>query len=214
MLTLLISIALYAFSTPASQPAAVFDDARAKAHYESFLYDFLKRDWPADDTTINQMKVSAGRQRPPVKVSPWPIDSTRGVYCNSQARANLKWAAVGETERPKGRPYHELELCALSSLSRSYMYDFMDDVAPQLCVERSGTTAAFQGAAACYFWVQAEYRTPGFWVALREVDGEVVIAGVLEHKEFLDEPEKDRRLKPFLDAIEKRFGPKKAGKAP
>jgi hypothetical protein len=42
--------------------------------------------------------------------------------------------------------------------------------------------------------------------ALREVDGKVVIAGVLEHKEFMDEPEKDRRLKPLLDAIEKRVG--------
>lgn len=214
MLTLLFSIALFAISTPATQPGVTFDEARAKAHYEAFIYTFLKSDWPADDTTLNQMKHSAARQRPDVKVSDWPIDPTRGVYCNTQARPKLDWAMKGVTERPKGRPFHELELCSVSNLSSSYMYDFMNDVAPKLCVERPGSVGAYQGAAACYFWVQAEYRTPGFWVALREVDGKVVIAGVLEHKEFMDEPEKDRRLKPFLDAIEKRFGPAPDPKAP
>lgn len=213
MLTLLISIALYALSTPPTGPAA-FDQARARAHYESFFYDFLKSDWPADDSGINSMEKSAKRQRPPVKVSPWPIDSTRGLYCNSTARlTQFKWVAVGLDKKPRPSPFSDLDLCALSSMSNAFMWDFTDDIAPELCVERPGTHSAYQGAAACYFAVRsAEYSQAGFWVALREVDGKVVIAGILEHKEFMDEPEKDRRLKPFLDAIEKRFGPAPAPK--
>ncbi len=216
MITLTLSIALFATSTPTPPPPTAFDETRAKAHYESFFYDFLKRDWPADDSSYNTMEHSAKRPRPPVEVAPWPIDSTRGLYCNSTARLKqLKWVAVGLTQKPKERPFSDLDLCALSSMSSSYMYDFRADIAPDLCLERPGTTGAFQGAAACYFSVRAaEYSHAGFWVALREVDGKVVVAGVLEHKEFMDEPETDRRLAPFLDAIEKRFGPAPTPKTP
>ncbi len=208
MLTLLVSIALYAVSTPAPSAPTTFDEARAKAHFESFFYDYFKRDWPTDDSSVNTMAKSASRQRPPVQTEPWPIDPTRGIYCNSQARlARFTWAAVGQTTRPDAQPVQVPEVCALSEMSYHFMYGFKDHVAPDICVERPGVTGAYQGAAACYFSVMAEYFNPGFWVALREVDGKVVIAGVLEHKEALEEPEKDKRLKAFLDAIEKRFGP-------
>lgn len=214
MLTLMLSTALYVLSTPPTEPVA-FDETRAKAHYESFFYEHFMRDWPDDEERAKNLKGSANRQRPAVKVEPWPVDPSRGLYCNSADRlGRFGWVAIGRTEPPTQQPVQEPTICALSDMSYHFYYGFKGHVAPDLCVERPGTTAAWQGAAACYFSARAEYQNPGFWVALREVDGKVVVAGVLEHKEFMDEPEKDRRLKPFLDAIEKRFGPAPDPKAP
>lgn len=207
MLPLLLSIALFASSPSPPEPAA-FDEASARAHYESFFYELFMRDWPDDKERSSNLAVTARRQRPSVKLDPWPVDPTRGLYCNSSERlGRFAWVAIGRTEPPTQQPVQEPQICALSDMSHHFYYGFKDHVAPDLCVERKGTTGPWQGAAACYFSVRAEYYNPGFWVALRDVDGKVIIAGVLEHKEYMDEPEKDRRLKPFLDAIEKRFGP-------
>jgi hypothetical protein len=143
------------------------------------------------------------------------VDPVRGLYCNRASQlARFEWVAIDRTQAPLLQPFKEPSICALSDMSYHFFYGFKGHVAPDLCVERPATTAAWQGAAACYFSARAEYYNPGFWVALREVDGKVVIAGVLEHKEYMDEPEKDRRLQPFLDAIEKRFGTPPDPKAP
>jgi hypothetical protein len=206
MFALLISVVLYAVSTPAPADLA-FDEERAKRHYESFFYEFFKRDWGQQDSE-QQLRKTTSRERPAMKLEAWPIDPARGAYCNASDKlGRFAWVGLGQSTWPTTRPATDLPCEALSDMSHSFMYGFKDHVAPDVCVERPGVTGGYQGAAACYFSVMAEYYNPSYWVALREVDGKVVIAGVLEHKEALEEPEKDKRLKPFLDAIEKRFGP-------
>lgn len=221
MLTLLFVLVGFALSTPESpaespaESSPAFDEARAKAYYESFFYELFMRDWPDDDYRTNELRGSAARQRPVVTVAPWPTVPAHGIYCNDTARLRtFKWVAVGRTEPPTQQPDQKPYICALTDMSYTFYYGYRGHVAPDLCVARPGVTGAWQGAAACYFAAIAEYDNPGFWVALREVDGQVVIAGVLEHKEALEEPESDRRLKPFLAAIEKRFGPQPPPKEP
>jgi len=213
MLGLMLSLSLFVVSaTPVEPPVAPseFDWATAKAHYEAFLYRYFTEEWGAKPAKERFVE-TARKTLPTIDMPRWPIDPTHGVFANSPGQLRkFAWLAVGSSAWQKNRPdteNKEVTLGALAVMSYSFFDGFNEDVAPTYCAPVAKARDAFKGAAACYFVVKAEYQAPGFWVALREIDGRVVIAGVLEHKNALEAPENDSRLAPFLAAIEKELAP-------
>gem|GEM_PF-3664385 len=194
----------------------VFDEAAARTHYESFLFRYFAEDWGADKAQQRFKGTAKRKDLPVTTLDRWPVDTTVGVYANSPGKlGKFTWLAAQTTAWPKDRPESEnkdVTLGALEDMSYHLMNGFNADIRPVYCAPANGISFAFKGAAACYVTVQAEYAEPGFWVALRELEGRVVIVGVLEQKRALEEPEKDRALKPFLAAIEKQLAPKNSPK--
>lgn len=223
MLGLILSLSLIVFAPPVEPPpTGAFDEAVARAHYEAFAFRYFNAEWGAEKANARFYK-TAKKTLPPIEMTRWPVDAAHGVYANSAGKLRkFAWRAAGSEVWMKDRPETEnkdVALGALIDLSYHYFDSFNEDIAPVYCAPAGEVSFAFQDAAACYFVIKAEYQEPGFWVALRELNGRVVIAGVLEHKTALEEPEKDRSLKPFLAAIEKQVAPRQApkqlpGKAP
>ncbi|HRE88047.1 MAG TPA: hypothetical protein PK095_02815, partial [Myxococcota bacterium] len=76
------------------------------------------RDWPDDKEREKNLEGSAKKQRPAVKLAPWPVDPSRGLYCNDSERlTRFGWVAIGRTEAPTQQPVQEPAICALSDMS-------------------------------------------------------------------------------------------------
>jgi len=203
MLALSLILALVA-NAPPEAGAPAWDPATAAAHHEAFVHRLLAAHWGEQETT-ERFRGAANKPRPVTNQAAFPIDKARGFYANTaKNRAKATWLGVGLEAWPPD-DVGAAKLGALFELDYHYEYGFNEDAAPVACVPAASPAQGYQGAAACYFAIKAEYFDPGFWVALRVVDGRVVLAGVLEHKHALEDPTKDRKLATFLGAIDKKF---------
>lgn len=207
MLALALSLVFALLAgAPAPGGAPDWEPATAAAHHEAFLYRMLAAHW-GEPKTQERFRGAATKPRPATTQAAFPIDKVRGVYTNTpQHRATATWRAIGLEAWPED-DVGANKLGALFELDYHFEYGFNDDTAPVACVPAASPAQGYHGAAACYFAIRSEYFEPGFWVALREVDGHVVVAGVFEHKVALEEPAKDRKLAAFLAAIDKKFTP-------
>ena len=192
-------------AAPSAAPPSRWDERVAKAHHEAFLLGMLTAHW-GEEKTRERFPDMAKKALPATTQVAFAIDPTRGVYTNTPThRGKLAWRAVGLVAWPDDDASKLLG--ALAELDYHYEYGFNGDTAPALCVPARSASHGYLGAAACYFTIEAEYFEPGFWVALREVDGRVVVAGVLEHEVALEDPSKDRGLAAFLAAVDQKFAP-------
>lgn len=214
MCNLLLFIGALVASLLPSDPGDTFDEGRAIAEYEAFMFAYFAREWgPAE--AAERFRTTADSGVKLAAMDAWPVDPVRGAWVNGgRSLSRYRWVGVGSEGWPGDDSIAEEKFGAFVAMSYHFMHGFNDAIAPVTCVSRPDVSSAYLGAAACYFAVRAEYHEPGFWVALREVDGRVVVAGIAQHKRALESPEKDKKLTAFLKGIEKRFGPTPGPKAP
>lgn len=205
-LTLSLTLALVTRAPPPEADTPAWDPQAAALHHEAFVHRLLAAHWGEQKTT-ERFRGAANKPRPETNQAPFPIDKARGFYANSaKSRAKPTWLGVGLEAWPPD-DVGATKLGALFELDYHFEYGFNEDAAPVTCLPEASPARGYRGAAACYFAIKAEYFDPGFWVALRQVGGQVVLAGVLMHKHALEDPAKEHRLAAFLGAIDKRFAP-------
>lgn len=174
---ILLCISEPALSAPVA--TATFDEVAAKHAYEGFLLVWFN---PMDTERASNPAFRALHEAhgPLPRVSSWPIDPARGVLVNDlHVRPGRVLWEMEREENPVDPPPNNFDWINISLIDENFAA-----LVPKLCVPD-----------ACYFESprvapikKPLVKKPGIWLALRELNGQLIIAGILIHKTAPKEP--------------------------
>lgn len=155
-------------------PAPTFDQAPAKHLYEGFMIGWNK------GLELASYRALSAAHGPAPEVGPWPIDPARGVLVNDVRTrpGSIAWELEG-VDQPIDPPPANFDWVGIATVDDTFLV-----LTPKLCVPE-----------ACYFETprvgpvnKPIVKRPGFWLALREHGGRLIIAGILMHRTAPKEP--------------------------